>query len=196
MQGNTLAQSEVRRIEMGIYRLLLRATVGLLLIGHGTQKLFGWFGGGGIEGTAAMFDKLGLRPGRRNAIAAGGAEAAGGALLVAGLEMPLAAALGTGSMLTAIQRVHRANGIWVQKGGVEYPAVLIALLLALVEVGPGELSLDAAVGRRRRGSAWAALAFGAGSLGAYVVDQLARRSAGPPVDLSLAEEGSPERAAA
>src|SRR3982074_2372894 len=73
---------------MKIARLLLRLIVGVLFFGHGTQKLFGWFGGGGLDATAQAFEHLGMRPGRRNAIAAGTAEAAGGAALALGLATP------------------------------------------------------------------------------------------------------------
>src|SRR5256885_4684479 len=75
-------------------RLLLRVTVGSIFIEHGTQKLFGWFGGHGPTGTGQFFESLGLRPGRRNAIVAGVAEAGGGALLVLGLSTPAAGAAG------------------------------------------------------------------------------------------------------
>ncbi len=156
---------------MKIGRLLLRVTVGSLFIGHGTQKLFGWFGGHGLDATEQMFDKLGMRPGRRNAIAAGAAEAAGGAGLVLGLATPLSASVLTSTMLTAINRVHLKNGPWLTNGGYEYNLVLIAAVLALVEVGPGELSLDHALGQERTGPGWtlAALALGvAGAAGAHL----------------------------
>ena len=118
---------------MKIARLLLRLIVGVLFFGHGTQKLFGWFGGGGLDATAQAFEHLGMRPGRRNAIAAGTAEAAGGAALALGLATPLAASALTATMLTAINRVHLKNGPWASNGGYEYNVVLIATLLALVE---------------------------------------------------------------
>jgi putative oxidoreductase len=156
---------------MKIGRLLLRTTVGGFFIGHGTQKLFGWFGGSGLDGTAEGFEKLGLRPAKANAVAAGLAEAGGGALMVAGLETPLAAAALTATMLTAIRTVHFKNGPWAADGGYEYNVVMIAAALAIAEVGPGPLSLDAARGRERSGSGWslAALAAGVlGALGAYV----------------------------
>jgi putative oxidoreductase len=178
---------------MGIWRLLLRLTVGGLMIGHGTQKLFGWFGGDGIAGTARTFERLGLYPAREDAVAAGVAEAGGGALLVGGLETPLAATLLGGSMLTAIQRVHRTNGPWLKNGGYEYNGVLLALVLALVETGPGGLSLDAALGRLRRGPGWAAMAFGAASLGAYAVDTIAARRQPDPARIDVLRE---ERSAA
>ncbi|MBV9049589.1 MAG: DoxX family protein, partial [Solirubrobacterales bacterium] len=91
---------------MRLGRLLLRLIVGGLFFGHGTQKLFGWFGGHGLDATAGMFEQLGMRPGKRNAIAAGAAEAGGGAAVVLGLATPLAAASLISVMLTAINRVH------------------------------------------------------------------------------------------
>jgi putative oxidoreductase len=151
---------------MKIARLLLRATVGGFFIGHGTQKLFGWFGGSGVEGTAAAFERLGLRPAKTNAVAAGLAEAGGGALMVVGLETPLAAALLTATMLTAIKTVHFKNGPWASEGGYEYNVVMIAASLAIADLGPGPLSLDAARGRERSGAGWALAAFGAGAIGA------------------------------
>ncbi len=151
---------------MKLGRLLLRFVVGGFFIGHGTQKLFGWFGGNGLKGTAEGFDKLGLKPARAHATAAGVAEAGGGALLVVGLETPLAAAAITATMITAIRTVHLKNGPWASNGGYEYNVVLIAAALALAELGPGPLSLDAARGRERAGTGWALAAAGAGALGA------------------------------
>jgi putative oxidoreductase len=151
---------------MKLGRLLLRFVVGGFFIGHGTQKLFGWFGGNGLKGTAEGFDQLGLKPAQAHATAAGAAEAGGGALLVAGLETPLAAAAITATMITAIRTVHLKNGPWASNGGYEYNAVLIAAVLALAELGPGPLSLDAARGRERSGAGWALAAAGAGALGA------------------------------
>src|SRR5215468_8372806 len=90
---------------MGLFRLLARVTIGLLFAGHGAQKLFGWFEGGGLEGTASIFERVELVPGRRNALAAGLAETAGGLLFAAGAATPLAAAALTGSMITAIKTV-------------------------------------------------------------------------------------------
>jgi putative oxidoreductase len=156
---------------MKVGRLLLRLVVGGLFVGHGTQKLFGWFGGYGLDATAQAFEKMGMRPGRRNAIAAGAAEAGGGGLLAAGFETPLAASVLTATMITAIHRVHASKGPWATNGGYEYNLVLIAAVLALAEVGPGALSLDGALGTERHGSRWAvaALCTGAiGALGAYI----------------------------
>jgi putative oxidoreductase len=164
---------------MKIGRLLLRTVVGGLFVGHGTQKLFGWFGGAGLDTTAQGFEHLGLRPGKPNAIAAGAAEAGGGALLALGLETPFAASVLTATMLTAIHRVHAKNGPWVTNGGYEYNLVLIAAALALAEVGPGPLSLDAARGRERSGSHWALAALAAGVVGALGSHALAEMGPAP-----------------
>jgi putative oxidoreductase len=169
---------------MKIGRLLLRLAVGGFFIGHGTQKLFGWFGGNGLDATAQGFEQIGLHPGRRNAIAAGVAEAGGGALLATGLETPLAASVLTATMLTAIRTVHAKNGPWITNGGYEYNVVLIAAALALVEVGPGKLSLDSARGHERSGSGWAFAAFIAGSLGAVGAHLAAASVPVPPASTS------------
>jgi putative oxidoreductase len=158
---------------MKIGRLLLRLTVGGFFFGHGAQKLFGWFGGHGPDATAQMFESLGMRPGRRNALAAGAAEAGGGAALALGLATPLAAGTITSVMLTAINRVHLKNGPWATNGGYEYNAVLIAAVLALAEVGPGDLSIDHALGMERTGPGWALLAAAIGLAGAVGADRAA-----------------------
>jgi putative oxidoreductase len=175
---------------MKIGRLLLRLTVGSLFFGHGTQKLFGLFGGHGLDATANMFESLGMRPGRRNAIAAGVAEAGGGAALAAGFATPLAAATLTSVMLTAINRVHLKNGPWVTNGGYEYNAVLIAAVIALAEVGPGDLSLDHALGTERSGPAWALLALAAGAAGAAGAHYLAESHPVPPAPPAPAQDAS------
>ncbi len=165
---------------MKLGRTLLRLTVGGFFVGHGTQKLFGWFGGHGLDTTAQGFEALGLRPGRRHAIAAGTAEAGGGALLAAGLATPFAASVLTATMLTAINRVHAKNGPWATNGGYEYNVVLIAAVLALVDAGPGSFSLDEALGRERSGPAWALAALLAGAFGA-VGAHLAAEAAPAPL---------------
>jgi putative oxidoreductase len=172
---------------MKIGRLLLRLTVGGLFFGHGTQKLFGWFGGHGLEPTAQMFEGLGMRPGRRNAVAAGVAEAAGGAALAAGFATPLAAGALTSVMLTAIHRVHAKNGPWATNGGYEYNAVLIAAVLALAEVGPGAPSVDHALGQERSGPGAAITAAVLGVAGAVGAHQLAKAYPEPPAPPPPAE---------
>jgi len=143
---------------------LLRVTVGGLFAGHGAQKLFGWFGGNGLEGTGGFFQsRLGLRPGRGHATAAGLAEAGGGALLATGFLTPLGALLTSSTMATAIRLVHRRNGLWNSDGGAEYNLVLMAAAFAITAAGPGRWSLDAGRGRERWGDGWA-LAQLAGAL--------------------------------
>jgi putative oxidoreductase len=148
---------------MKLSRHVLRVLIGGLFIGHGTQKLFGWFGGHGLEGTSGFFEGLGLKPGKRNAVVAGVAEAGGGALLVAGIAEPLAAAAITGTMTTAIRHVHAPKGPWSNKGGWEYNAVLIGATLALVEE-------DCGLG-------WALAAGAAGVAGSFATSKLAEQRA-------------------
>jgi putative oxidoreductase len=164
---------------MKIGKLLLRLVVGGFFFGHGTQKLFGWFGGGGLEPTAQMFESLGLKPGRRNALAAGAAEAGGGAGELLGLATPLSSAVLTATMLTAIQRVHFKNGPWATAGGYEYNVVLIAAVIALTETGPGKLSLDHLLGSERSGPGWALAALLLGIAGAAGAHAMAQASAPP-----------------
>jgi putative oxidoreductase len=157
---------------MDIGRTALRTVIGPLFVGHGTQKLFGWFGGHGPDGTGAFFEQLGLRPGKRHATAAGAAEAVGGALLTLGALTPVAAGLITGTMITAIRTVHLEKGPWVTNGGYEYNLTLIAAVLALSETGPGRPSVDAAVFPRFKGSGWALAQFAAAAAGAaYLASQ-------------------------
>lgn len=167
---------------MNIARLAARTIIGGLFIGHGTQKLKGWFGGPGPTGTAQMMESLEMYPARRNATAAGLSETVGGALLVAGLATPLASAALIGTMITAIRKVHLANGPWSASGGYEYSLVLIASLLALAEEGPGDISLDAALGAGLTGKRWSlgALALGAATSSAAV--WMGRQAAPATVD--------------
>jgi putative oxidoreductase len=173
---------------MKLVRFLMRMVVGGLFVGHGTQKLYGWFGGYGLEATGQAFEGLGMRPGRRNAMAAGIAETAGGAALAVGLATPLAAAALVGTMLTAINRVHLKAGPWASNGGYEYNLVLICAVLALTETGPGGLSLDAALGREKSGTGWALAAAGAGVAGAVGAHLLAEATPAPRESATPAAE--------
>ncbi len=130
---------------------VLRVIIGGLFFGHGTQKLYGWFGGHGLEGTAGFFENIGLRPGKRHATAAGLSEAGGGALVALGFLTPAAAASLIGTMATAIRTVHGSKGPWVTQGGYEYNLVLIAAMFALADLGPGDFSLDRALGIEVKG---------------------------------------------
>lgn len=147
---------------------LMRALIGGLFVGHGTQKLLGWFDGPGLEGTTGMMDKLGMRPARRHALLAGAAETAGGALLAAGALTPLATTMLTSSMTTAIRKVHGSKGPWVTQGGWEYNAVLIAALTALADHGPGAGSVDSKAFPRLHGSGWALASLLGGVAGSFI----------------------------
>ncbi len=150
---------------MDLVLLALRLIVGLLFVGHGAQKLFGAFGGSGIVGTAAFFEKAGLRPGRLHAIAGGSGEFFGGLLLALGLLTPFAAAALIGVMTAAIWAVHFKNGIWVTANGFEYNLVLIGVAFALAGLGAGGWSLDYAIGLDMTGDVWALAALAAGLIG-------------------------------
>ena len=122
--------------------LIIRLVVGGLLFAHGTQKLFGWYGGYGLEGTAGFFDSLGFRPGRQYAAIAGASEAGGGALLVLGLFTPLGAAMIIGTMIAAAVSVHAPQGLWATNGGYELPLVNGAVAAGLGFTGAGAWSID------------------------------------------------------
>ena len=159
---------------MGIGKLLLRATVGGYFIGHGMQKLSGWFGGHGPEGTGQFMEQIGIRPGRESALVAGAAEAGGGSLLALGLFTPAAVSMLTGVMTNAIRHVHAQNGLWNSAGGVELPATILAALAALADGGPGRYSLDEALGIRPRGLGAVVWAMGSGAAGAVVGREVGR----------------------
>ena len=181
---------------MKVARFLLRVTMGALFVGHGTQKLKGWFGGHGLDATANMFEQLGLRPGRRNAIAAGAAEAGGGAALALGAATPFAAAALIGTMLTAINRVHLKNGPWVTNQGYEYNLILILAAAVVAEQGPGPISVDHVLGTEKSGPAWGLAALALGGAGAAVAHQLAASApapepADPPMEAATAAAEAP-----
>src|SRR5829696_8743042 len=142
--------------------LAIRLVVGLLVAGHGVGNLFGWLGGYGLDGTGAIFERLGFRPGRRYAALAGTVEVLAGLGLVLGLATPLAAAAVVGTMLTTIRSAHRGKGPWYFDGGWEYNLTLLAVTAALAFTGPGAASLDEALGDGLAGHGWgvAALAVG------------------------------------
>ncbi|MEU2419627.1 DoxX family membrane protein [Streptomyces sp. NPDC007851] len=125
--------------------LLLRLGTGGVLAAHGAQKLLGWFGGGGIEGTGQFMESVGYAPGKQSAMAAGLAEAGGGTLLALGLATPAAGAAAAGAMAGAAA-LHMPNGFFAQEGGYEYAASLGLTAAGLAVAGPGRLSLDHAFG--------------------------------------------------
>ncbi len=165
---------------MKLARFLLRVTIGALFFGHGTQKLQGWFGGHGLDATAGFFEQLGLRPGRRNAIAAGAAEAGGGAALGLGMATPFAASALIGTMLTAVHRVHLKNGPWISNQGYEYNLVLILATALVAELGPGPVSVDHLLGTEKSGPGWGLAALALGGAGAFAVYQLSESAPETP----------------
>ncbi|MCX5197092.1 DoxX family protein [Streptomyces sp. NBC_00249] len=120
--------------------LLLRVVLGLTMAGHGVQKLFGWFGGGGISGTGQFFTASGYPAGDTMAVVAGLTEILGGLGLAAGLLTPLAGAAVVGTMINAIA-VHGAGSFFAPKG-IEYELLLTTAAAALTLTGPGRLALD------------------------------------------------------
>jgi putative oxidoreductase len=150
----------------------------VLFVGHGAQKLFGAFGGGGLQGTADAFDGMGLQPGPLQARLAGTAEFAGGLLLTLGLLTPFAAAAVIGVMTAAVITVHLPNGIWNTNHGYEYNLVIVAAAFALAGIGPGAWSLDGAFGFHLHGTAWALAALGGGLIGGVGAVGTGRTAAG------------------
>lgn len=162
---------------MNFGRLLLRLVVGGLFVGHGTQKLFGWFGGPGLEGTTGMMKNLELEPARDNAVASSATEAVGGAMIATGTLTPFAAAGLMGAMITAIRKVHFTKGLWNSGGGYEFNLVLLAALFYLAENGPGGASVDAMIGMEHGGKARGFLALAAGAIGSTLIIERGQRLA-------------------
>ena len=128
--------------------LALRVPVGVIFTAHGAQKLFGWFGGYGLEGTAGWMDSIGLSPGMLMAVLAGAAEFFGGLALIIGLlTRPAAAALSI-AMLVAIFAVHFANGLFMANNGYEFGLALLAASVSLLFSGAGKLSVDKLVAKK------------------------------------------------
>jgi putative oxidoreductase len=128
--------SKPRRRALG--RLIPRAVVGGIMAGHGAQKQFGVWGGHGIQGTGALFETLGLKPGELNAQAAAAGELAGGTLLVLGIFPTLAGMSLIAEMIVAMRAVHFDKGLWATEGGFEYNLVMIAAVMAIIDANGGD----------------------------------------------------------
>ncbi|WP_419954373.1 DoxX family protein [Neobacillus niacini] len=128
---------------MSIGLLIIRLVIGLSFMAHGAQKLFGWFGGYGLKGTGGWMESLGLKPGVMMALMAGLAEVIGGLLFTLGLLTPLAGIMIAGTMVMAIVKVHAPNGYWSTQNGYEYNLTIIAVVIGVALIGPGQYALDA-----------------------------------------------------
>jgi putative oxidoreductase len=175
--------------------LVLRLVVGLVFFGHGAQKMFGWWGGPGRQGTAGFFGSLGFRPALAMAIVAATSELAGG-LFALGLLTPFAALAMAGVMVVAVGAVHWKNGFWAGKGGYEFNLVLWASAVAVAAAGPGRFSLDRAlrIDDNLSGVWWGVGVLGLSLLGGMLV--LATREIAPEpeaTDAPLAREQAAER---
>ncbi|MER5913991.1 DoxX family protein [Streptomyces sp. NPDC001982] len=130
---------------MSLGLLILRVLLAALLFGHATQKLRGWFGGAGLVGTGAAFERLGFVPGARMALVAGLAELTGAASIATGLLTPADCAVVVGTMTVAAV-ANSTNGFWAQRGGCEVPFWYGAVAAVLGFTGPGPWSLDTTLG--------------------------------------------------
>ncbi|HUQ15874.1 MAG TPA: DoxX family protein [Gemmatimonadales bacterium] len=173
---SAFAFADLATVSAGL--LIARLVLGLLLVGHGAQKLFGWFGGYGLAGTGGFFESLGFRPGRAFAAAASLAEIAAGLLLALGFLGPVGPALIISVMIVAAISVHWEHGVFATTNGIEVPLLYATGALALALTGYGAYSLDALLGLQ---SLWtpavAWVAIGLGVVGG-IVNLLGRR---PPV---------------
>ena len=122
--------------------LALRIPVGIIFVAHGAQKLFGWFGGYGLEGTGQLMDSIGLSPGYLMALLAGGTEFLGGLALIIGLLVRPASAALAFAMLIAIFSVHIQNGLFMSNNGYEFGLALLAASVSLLFSGAGRASVD------------------------------------------------------
>ena len=135
-------------------RLLLRLTTGLTLAAHGAQKLFGWFGGPGLDATGQFLAMHGFHPGRHHGLMAGVIETGGGLLLALGFLTPAAVAVVFSVMLVAAVSAHVKNGFFITSGGYEYSLVLDIAALTVAFTGPGSMSVDALLGLSVSGGFW------------------------------------------
>jgi len=145
--NNALIQRTLKS-NAGLAALVLRVPVGIILVAHGAQKLFGWFGGYGLEGTGQFMSSLGLEPGYLMALLAGSAEFFGGLALLLGLLTRPAALVSAFTMAVALFSAHIGNGLFMSNNGYEYALTLLAATLALAIQGAGTLSLDSALRNR------------------------------------------------
>ena len=167
---------QLTAISIGL--LMLRLVVGLAMAAHGSQKLFGWFGGHGLAGTGGFFEMLGFKPGRLFALAAGTTELLSGMLVATGVLGPIGPALMLSVMIVAMVTVHWKNGYFAQSNGIELPVMFSVAAVALAFTGFGQFSVDALAGLDGLfGPVEAAVALAIGVVGAIGNMSLRRQNA-------------------
>src|SRR4051812_7133466 len=199
-RGSTIEAQDIRdrRSPMNTALLVLRIIPGLLLMGHGLQKIVppGYspplLHAAGHRHTGAGFESLGIRPAVAAAVLAGSAELIAGFSLAAGLLTPVGTVLVGAVMITAILKVHVSNGIWAAEGGFEFPLVLLTVGFVVTALGPGSLSVDSWLGIDNwAGINWtinpaarSAIALAVGLAGGLVVALASRASKRTPTHAS------------
>jgi putative oxidoreductase len=177
--------------------LTLRLGTGAVLVAHGTQKLFGLFGGAGLDITGKAMESMGFHPGRRSAMVAGIGEAGGCLLMALGLATPAAGAVAAGAMAGAAA-VHAPNGFFSESGGLEHPGFLGWTAAGLGLTGAGRYSLDHVTGHRVDRAWMVPLAFAASGIAAACVIRKRTQTLGQATAAAQAEEadalGAPDEA--
>jgi putative oxidoreductase len=164
---------------LGVGLLIARVVVGLLMAAHGTQKLFGWFGGYGLKNTGEFFVQLGFNPGRAFATAASLGEITSGLLIALGFLGPIGPAIMISVMIVAMITVHWEHGVWATNNGIELPLLYATAAFGLAMTGFGPYSLDALLGISSRWTSTVTLiVLGVGIVGG-LANLLARRRGTP-----------------
>jgi putative oxidoreductase len=193
--GRCIEDTAERRLDVAYGMLFLRVVLGATLFAHGSQKLFGWFGGHGPRGTAGFFGQLGFRQPYAMAIVAGLSEAAG-LLLAFGLLTPLAALAIAATMVVAVGSVHWRNGFFATSGGYEFNLLIWACAVTIAATGPGRFSTDGAIGWIDQVSGlWWGVGVALASLvaGVAVLSYREAQPAAEDTDAPLARERNAER---
>ena len=178
---------------MDIGLIIIRAVVGLTLMGHGAQILFGSFHGPGLTNTGISFANLGYRPGKFFAVINGAIQFGAGGCFVLGLLTPVAGAAIIASMLSAALSVHIRNGFWITDQGCEYTLVLGAIGAGLAFTGAGAISVDHTLGLSLGGNAWGAFALAVGLVAGLLMELYRRRQLAlvqppPPASIDRTEK--------
>ena len=170
-------RSAPRRSGHDVPALMLRLTIGPMLMVHGYNKVFG---SGGLDGTTRWFDGLGLEPPHVHARLAAGTELGAGALITLGVASPLPSSAAIGLMTTAARTDHRGKGFFMFRNGWEYVGVVAAVSAAMAALGPGRYSIDHLIGRERKGLPWAVAATALGVGNALALLALSYHPKPPP----------------